>query len=459
MAAKQVNTQQSTYMAPLADALGPMIPFVTPHGGGNDEMTLGFKMGTREPFPFDPPQMMADGRISSMVAIAIADKNHGKTTLAKAVILRLGSISAGGRPTRIFADDHRQNHGVPEYRIMAQKLSCKEIEFEHKLNLFDPGFGLDISDYVAIAIDAYSHGNDGRPLEGHQQFALQIAVDLIFTKYRSYASINLLPVILRSMTIKHVEDYYSKMDAELLADLELEEMPRALQKLAGKLTLDEAEFMRDANIVAERFVRLLKGDFGKKFGGRGSYADAMRQLAVFTVYSGLDDDVIALMQSFIWRVKKHAQQIGDVDFMYNIEVHDENYKLWNYLSYAQAMSDFIKQARAFSVFLLMLTHRLKDYSSVGEPGSKQRQLATNMIDDVAIKFLGRQSKKAASELAEMYDLAPHDEEMLKSLSPGSWGVIIGNEPIVYIDIPLTAIEAEVSASNAAVHSMLDRSKG
>jgi hypothetical protein len=460
MAANRVSTQQSTFTAPLPDALAPMIPFVRPHGGGNDETTLGFYMGTREPFPFDPPQMMADGRIESQVAIAFAKKNHGKTTLAKTLVLRLGGVSAGGRPTRIFADDHRRNNGVPEWRILAHKLGCKEIEFEQKLNLFDPGFGLSTSEYFAIAVDAYSHSNDGRPLVGHQPFALQMAVEKIFTDYRNYACIELLPMILRSQTYEDAQKYYQTMDSELLESLELDEMPPELKQLADRtINLSSREFLNDSNLVAERFARLLKGDFGKKFGGRGSLAKAMSQLAVFTDYSGLDDGVIALMQSFFWRVKKHAQQYRNRDFMYHIEVHDENYKLWNYLSYAQSMSDFIKQARAFETFLMMLTHRPKDYLSVGEPGSKQRQLATNMLDDVSIVFVGRQSKKAALDLAERYDLTPHDVQMLTSLNPGSWGVIIGTEPIVYIDMPLTAIEHEIVASNAAVHSMLDRSKG
>ena len=454
------HPQITTFNSPLEDAAAPLLPFVQPDSGGNDEHYLGLTMRTSEPFSFWPPQMMKDGRIDSMVALILAKKNHGKTALAKNMAVSMGAYSIGGVPFRITADDHRRNNGVPEYEDLAAFYDSRPIKMDDRLNIFDPKFGLTLSEHMETAVDAYKHGNEGKQLVRHQPFALQAAIHKMFTQHEEDASIEVLVVLLLGIDKVDIQNYYDAVITNILAKrLNADVIPAGLiqevEKSRDLSGINWIDFKADATFVAQRFLRLLEGDFGKRFGSNNSIADAMAQDAVIIDQSGMNERTTAFMQSFFWRIKKSGQLRRDARFMYHLEVHDENYKLWNYLSYAVAMSDYIKQIRAHPVFLVMLSHRRRDYYSVGEKGSRQRQLATNMFDDVSMWFYGRQDKKSAVEAGENHSLSTGDVAKLQTLKPGEWGVVIGNEQMEFVQVPLTMQTAKLAASNAAVESMLN----
>lgn len=458
MAAKR-GSQYTGFIGPARDTLSTFIP-ITSSFTGSTAFKIGTVIDTGESFGYDPIGWMQQGRINSKVQCNVANKNHGKTSLMIAIMVRYALFNMGGKEARITVDDVRRNFDMGEYVKTAEFFDSLPIKFDDRLNIFDPEFGFTMSENLETALDAFLYANNGKLPTTDQAFALQVAVSMLFSdEYKGFASMEVLAMILLRMRTSDLTEYLTEnLDDVIMNRLGLiNEMPPALTKLIERpMNVYPEDVLKAATTLGKRFVRLLEGDFGKRFGGTVSIAKRLQQSMALIDYSGLNDKTIAFMQSFFWRVKKSAQTRMDYRYMFHLEGHDENYKFWNFLPYAEAMSEYLKQIRAYMTLVIMNTHRVRDYYSVGIENSRQRQLATNMFGDVGFWFLGKQSKRDAEDLRQLLNLEQHEADRLMDLTVGQWGVKLGNEPVIFIDTYSAYTETleGLSRSNMANENLL-----
>lgn len=476
------GSQSLGFMGSAHDILAAFTAYNSSFAGSNAFM-LGVDMDSGKAFGYDPIGWMHEGRIDSKVQCNIGKKNHGKTSLMIAIMLLYSLYDLGGKDARITVDDIRRNFSTGEYVKIAEKIfGSIPIKFNDPINNFDPSFGFSMSENLETAIEMFMHANNHRMPSVEEIFALQIAVDMMFTEYAFNASPETLARILFSFEKADLDKYmHTNLDQAILDRIKirtLETAPLSLNEPEGSYPTRELNTEEKAKLQAllekpmhvlpeeiistgarlgMSFMRLLKGDFGNRFGGTISLAERMQQDFVLMDYSGMNNQTVALMQSLFWRIKMSAMKRMDRRYMFHLEGHDENYKFWNYLPYAEAMSEYLKQIRAYETLVIMNTHRLRDYYSVGTEKSRERQLATNMFGDVGFWFIGKLNTRDAQDIQALLNLEQNEAERFLTLTTGQWGVKLGDDPVVFIDTSagFTELMEYLTKSNMANENLLN----
>jgi len=475
------GSQSLGFMGSAHDTLATFTPYTSSYTGSNAFM-LGTDMDSGKAFGYDPIGWMHEGLIDSKVQCNIAKKNHGKTSLMIAIMMLYSLYDLGGEDARITVDDIRRNFSTGEYvKIAEQIFGSTPVKFDDPINNFDPAFGFTMSENLETAVEMLMHANSHRIPSVEEIFTLQIAITMMFTEYAFSASPEVLARILFSLNEADTARYMeTNLDQSILDRIEVKTLalePKRVNEPVDsfptrQLTIEEKTTLQSLlqkpmNLLPEEiistgarlgmsFMRLLKGDFGNRFGGAISLAERMQQDFVLMDYSGMNNRTVALMQSLFWRIKMSAMKRMDRRYMFHLEGHDENYKFWNYLPYAEAMSEYLKQIRAYETLVIMNTHRIRDYYSVGAENSRERQLATNMFGDVGFWFIGKLNVRDAQDIQTLLNLEQNEAERFLTLTTGQWGVKLGNEPVVFIDTTagFTELLASLTRSNMANDNLL-----
>jgi type IV secretory pathway VirB4 component len=255
--------------------------------------------------------------------------------------------------------------------------------------------------------------------------------------------------------------YMHENNEKIPAELGIEKMPEKLKDLIarGKTNVIYEEILKDAGHNYQRIDRILEGEFGKVFGGTQSIARKLQQRVVVKDYSGLNITSVALMQQFMWRLRNSAQLRGDRRFMFQVSVHDENYKMMRVEGYPEALTDAMKQGRGNDELIILASHRIRDYWSVGGPESLQRQMATNIFSDIDLLIVGKQNKKDLNDLETLVEITQLERNVIMAQTRGQFAVKIGTEPWFFIetDSTFTEIKERITRSNGALENALNRS--
>lgn len=475
------GSQSLGFMGSAHDTLATFTPYKSSFAGSNAFM-LGVDMDSGKAFGYDPIGWMHEGRIDSKVQCNLAKKNHGKTSLMIAIMMLYALYDLGGEDARITVDDIRRNFSMGEYVKIAEKVfGSVPVKFDDPINNFDPAFGFTMSENLETAVEMLMHANNHRIPSVEEIFTLQIAVAMMFEEYAFTASPETLTRILFGIEEADIVKYMDvnlnstildKIKTKTLATAQSDSNEAQASVPTRELTVEEksklqALLNKPMNILPDEiistgarlgmsFMRLLKGDFGNRFGGDISLAERMQQDFVLMDYSGMNNKTVALMQSLFWRIKMSAMKRMDRRYMFHLEGHDENYKFWNYLPYAEAMSEYLKQIRAYETLVIMNTHRLRDYYSVGSENSRERQLATNMFGDVGFWFIGKLNSRDAQDVKTLLNLEQNEAERFLTLTTGQWGVKLGDDPVVFVDTTAgyTELMEYLTRSNMANENLL-----
>lgn len=427
-------------------------PTYTTGGATQQSIPLFVNADTGEPEDYDPAELKATGRVRSPVLCVLGEIGHGKTatSIAVAARYRLRRAGKGGkRRMSMSIYDIRRNNARPEYKKLCDYLGIKQVPLsDFRLNMLAADLGMkphELLLMVARSLQLELH----RKLSTHEMKSLRHALKLLLEYFKDEADMAALMACLRRLKESVILRYESEIEqgaggkhAERLA-----KMDRALGYKA-KLS---SGLLKAAYELADTLENLLDGVYGEMFGGDHSLASIMKAnkgLVVFD-FSELTEEALTQVMAMMWQVKTSAMRRGDHDLYYDIEVHDENHKFWRNLEYARAMYTFLKQIRSTSTFVILNTHRLRDYESVGAVGSEQYQLATNMIEDIDMWLLGRHTPTAAKDTQKHLDLTDEETERLPELERGVWGLKIGREPIRWVAVDLTEVEEDLTFSDDA----------
>lgn len=433
-------------------------PAVTPGGGQKRGILHLVDANTNEPFALDIWDLKAQGRCGTVMGV-LGKRGHGKTATNIFIAKRMRMRRAGRRSKRrlsVSINDHRRNNARPEYLKFCQYIGVEEIPLAHyQLNILDPELKLTTAERLEMLVNSFEYELK-RPLTTDEVKALRYGLKMLYEWFPAEANMGLLMFCLRRLNnqgdIGNVQQYQGGVELQQSRNyLHDEDFRQRLAQLDGLKPRYSPRLLDAAIELADAIENMLDGEYGEMFGGKHSLADIMqvhRGMAAFD-FSELSDDALTQILSVMWRVKTSAMRRGDHNLYYDIEIHDENYELWKNLVYARAMHKFLKQVRSTSTFVILSTHRLRDYETVGPEGSEQYKLATNMIDDIDLWLLGRHTRRAAEDTARHLDLTDEEKELLLGLNPGTWGLKIGSEPMRLVRVDLTPVETELTASDDA----------
>lgn len=135
------------------------------------------------------------------------------------------------------------------------------------------------------------------------------------------------------------------MLARLLLDVNVED---ALSYLgcAGSTRLHHLEEAR-LLVAASREVAAMVRDLSELgcLGDTVSVEQAMKAQVFAPDFTDLTDEETIILQMYLWRIRMHAIAVHDEDLFFNVEIHDENYKMTRYAVYTQGMMDFESDPR------------------------------------------------------------------------------------------------------------------
>ena len=460
----------------IIDQSPPFMPATTTGGAQERGLPIFRDTNTREPEPFDPWNLKKEGRINSTVMATLAEKGHGKTTTNIVIATRLGARRAGTDKMRLTTDDHRRDDGTPEYEDLTKFFGTEQINLaEYQLNILDMAMGMKAHQQLGT-LKACLEYTIGRKLKVPEAEALRYGLKKVRKLFPKDAELGLLSLALRNLGMgdvvgfqadiigslaqrhgnspefrKLVEEGAPKEKGDAGNDDQMSLFGPSLSKKAKKPQFGrQTKGLLDAAAeLASMIEELIDGEYGQIFGGQHSLVEAMSQRMVAFDYSGLSEEAIMLMQTLMWEWKTAALVNKDKRFQFDIEIHDENYTMWQYPVYARAMHKYLKQIRSYGTFVIMSTHRLADYRTVGKKSSREYQLANNMLSDVGIWLIGKLDRMAAEEAGKRLRLSETEVEQIQGLTKGNWGLKIGSEAIRWVTVDLTPDEIEISASDGA----------
>lgn len=435
----------------VVDQIIPLVPNIRVGSGQADGIPMFKDIFTGQYEAFDPWNLMAEDEINSTVMSIYGDKTHGKTTTAIAMAERFGGRRAGNRRIRITGDVHRVNDDIPEMDRLAKFYDTELIDLSsYELNLLDMAMGMKFSQQLGMVRRCLQHVFE-KKFSVAEREALRIALKKVRKLFPESANLKLLAFVLRTM----VDDDFIEVQRALHAQLQQEHgNDAAFSELSQNFLGHEQRKLtpgvkRACLHLASQIEELLDGEYRGIFGGKNSLKEVLSRRCVLFDYSSLSDEAIVLVQAMIWEWRAAALTNRDMRFHFDIDIHDENHKMWQFEVYAVAMSKYLKQARSYGTFIILITHRMQDYRTVGKTSSRVHQLATNMTGDIDMALIGHLDHKAAKEVAKRYNLSPMETEVITQQSRGRWALVVGTQRARFVELVLEPHELEDSYSNKA----------
>lgn len=489
MSSERIVTATRGTVGSARETLVAYDPHRSNYPGGDDSAVVG-KVSDGRLFSFTDKLWMSLGIISSRVVLILGQKNHRKTTTAMnlATVLSCNRMPDGSYP-HVYADGIRMKGTQMEYDPLAYLLDSVPVELRERLNPFDDEFSFTFGQHETNALGLIQSSKEGIPATSEQEYLLRVSLHIMFKAFGRTKGIEVLAKIVQTLSVLDIKEYENDtLDAAIrdiaeqvseeektAAQAEIdqllargmvevpvetslsedgEEEPEDVQtKLVSihELRNDETKLGEATQELSRIITRVLFGDFDQRFGGQKSFAKLMSQRAVVFNMSGMSDQTMAFIQGFIWRLKHEAHRRGDKRFIFQVQIHDENYKLWNDPVFAREMSDYLKQIRSYDTTLIMVSHRMRDYFSVGTKDSPERQKATNMFGDIPIWFVGKLAESDAQDVINYHNLDPTWRDVITTLQPGVFLALIGDWDPFTVDFNAFTTDQllEISYSNMA----------
>ncbi len=415
-------------------------------------MPVFFDDDTGEPVLLDPWLLKKEGRIGAPAMIELAKRGHGKTSNNMHMVLTFSARKGyDGGVFRASGDDHRGDDGRPEYELLAHTLGVEEVPLAtYQLNCLDMAMGMKYEQQLGMLKELLKHVFGNKMSSKHAE-PLRYALLIVRRDFPKDAELGLLAMVLRTIGDDDARELLAKSRSNL--DERHADNPK-YQALKARTVHISKKFQESALELAAMIEELLDGEYGGILGGQSSLSEVLQRRFVIFDYSGLSDEAVMLVQAMMWYWRAAAIANRDFRFRFDMEFHDENYKMWAFPVYAKAMHRYLKQLRSYSTFVILSTHRFADYETVGSKNSKLYKLAMNSIREIDMFLIGQLDSVSAEEAGQILRLTSEEVSHIQRLKVGHWGLKIGSEPIVWVRTELTDDLKKTTFSDEANERML-----
>lgn len=455
-------------------------PFRAPAHFVDSGMPFGIDMRTGQIVMFDPWILKAKKIIHSMIFLILGQKDFGKSTLMKVLVLRLMALQAElddegyPVPMRSRMHDRKREEEAGELKPITDFLVGQTVELNRRgfINLFDPDLVLDDqgkiseADLLEIAVNSAEY-DLGHLLNGFQPLSLQVGVHKMTKDERWKFSPERLSQLVRTLTKDDVTAYFADTDRAVDKML-LSRDPRREQQFveqtqlttsdAGLNFIDERDFQRDASIMAATLNRILQGDYGRIFGGTNSLRDMLGGEAVTFDWNGVNPKARGLLEAMLQKWQAIAADRNEKALIPHINIADEGAEGAKSLMWMRFRVENIIKSRAYATADFEAAQNELQILNAGEAGSEVRALGQQVSVGTGGRFITRQeaSNTDALELLSKQGLSDGDLHLSTELDIGCFLLLFGKRPAVPCQLIITETESRLVETNSATASMTQR---
>lgn len=436
------------------ELLGPFNPFQIIRTPSEQGIPFGIQENGL-PFYVDLHYWMTLNLIGGTSVQFLGDRDSGKTAAAQVFAARNSALKAvDGIRRRVSVDDTRRNAGVPEYKAFAEGLGGRHIDLaKYRINFLDPKMGMNATEQHGV-IRAMGETISHRELSLNERVALMVGLHVMNIEAANHASPNLLQPIMSTLGLSDYEHYVRSRNDQTLQGIGNAAIQEKLrQRLSGKLNMTANQFRQACESISEMMLLLLE-EYGGIFGGTNSLYDILSDPVVALDFTELDDDTIPLVEMLLWMWRNAAVRRHDHNLMAHIELHDENWKRWESLTYGRNMVNHLKKIRGSGAAIIKIMHRPSDVDQVGEIGSRQHSLAMTGLRETDVWFIGKTQHSDFDSLSRFVRLPKRYLDMLPTLGKGDFIVKIGELMSPFrMHLDLMAHERGFTQTNQASRAM------
>jgi hypothetical protein len=383
--------------------------------------------------------------VKAPVYLNTGDLGRGKSTLNKAVMLRMGGRM--GRPLgdgeyapmRIRVHDRKRETGEPEYGLVVKHLHGRIVKLKKHggINLFDPAMGMSEDDIISTATNIVEMISGISPLPRHQRLAIKVGVWKMLREKHDEVRPEVLEAKMMALTTNDVHEYFVKKNPYY----EGNHIPESL-------------FYEDSTTAASHLGEVHGGVYGGMFAGDGSIRDILSDYVVLLDWTGVSEEAKTLLSAMIWNWEDIALENGDEDILPDLEFKDEEHEALKNLVYARYMSSRLKKKRADRGMIMITTQYDTDLTMAGEPGSEIRKLCEGISNTIGGRFIARQpDKKFILDYYRELGFSELDVRAIPKLRRGNFFFHAQNFAPLPFRLDLTPIEKELVKTQAANRSM------
>jgi hypothetical protein len=398
-------------------------------------------------------------------------KDAGKSTFFKTYIPRLLGYQAWDAndqltPMRARINSRKSEDGVAEFEALTRGLYSPvyNLGVRGNINLF--GLFSDEADLIEIATNIAQEVNGGR-LGSDVTTAIMVAIDKMIQErpYGPYSE-GILEAKLRRLTVQDFDDfnlnYASRVYSELKeSTLRNPALPDQIELSNMTLTAGEDD-LRAAKKAADLFGILIRGDFGRIFGGGNSLFDVLSEQVVTLSWDNVPIKAMPILEAVFMKAEANAA-INEKRFL---KIGDDPKKWLDLDLIVPHVIASDEEASATSLFHLRMeafnqnTSRksrtarfraLQYYTQVtkaGDVDTEMRNLADQVDRGVGARILFRQpNDKVFLDRYRELGMAEPDVQQLPHLRQGQAMLWIEHKPPTYFNLVVTEAEQEYIGTN------------
>lgn len=442
-------------------------PFVTPRHPQAEGIPLGYELRTGKIVMFYPWTLPTHSTTFQIEG----EKNSGKSTFMKVILPRLLCLQAAdayGNRTKMRGriNSRKSEQGVAEFAPLADALATPiyDIAAEGAINLF--GLFSQEADIVELAIDIVEEVSGQKPAP-HVAIALMVAVQSIMASKHVVITPELLEIRLRSLTIVNFQHYHDNTRANLYEDYR--ELLGAQPSLASDLGLLETareerrDYIAAAQMAADCFSQLIRGNYGGAFGGKNSLYDVLSEQVVALNWENLPDNAQTILEAVLMKAEASAivqskRMIGGERDLSRIIPHinlsDEEGGEMKSVMHARATANRQNKSRAYPTAEFRAVQYYSQVTKAGSAGSELRSLAEEIENGVGCRIIFRQPNDVDFlQRFSRLGMSDTDVAILPHLQTGQAMLWLRDHPPLVFQTVLTPSELPLVQSNSARSAM------
>ncbi|GEM_PF-1630372 len=411
------------------------------------------------------------GLLNGLYALVDGERESGKSTFLKCMILRSGSLQAGldqfGYPNlyRMQLFESRNEAGAPEYEPVTKNMggvTISPVQQKIKLNPYDPS----ASDEASMLRDSVDLAEiiQGAPLTGLAPFVHQLAVRKMLRELPGLGSPQLYAQVLATTTGEDGNQYFKENADDLRKNLKTaaDSNPQLAAKLHNLLDLrtrlDEEELAREVTRQAAIMSQLTNGEYGVLFSGDGTPFSEILGLPFVSIDRlGMSPKLRVMFDSQYWNKQTWAITHNQKEHIPHASFGDEDQDNYLFPAYLRAFDEYIRKIRSFHTWVWRATQYSSRLTKIGEASSEARELAQTIDLGVSIRCVFRQPEND-DVLHHLTQLGFTDKEAAESTHypQGCFALLVGKLPPIFVEHYVTEPEKPLIKTNLANDAMLER---
>lgn len=443
-------------------------PWIAPAHYQTTGIPLGFDLRTGKVVVFNPWSLPTHSTTFGIEG----EKNSGKSTFLKTVVGRLMGLQgkdAYDNPClmRGRINSRKSEQGVAEFGKLSDALYSPVYDLgETSINLF--GLLKSEADLIEVTIMIAQEINKG-PIGVDIALAYMVGIRNMLRDAPEVVSPPVLEVILRNLTLRDFIEYHQTNNNELHQQFEEELLLRPnlkeqLQINNYDTTVDQSN-LDAAKTAANLLGQLLRGDYGRSFGGKNNLYDVLSQQLTTLNWETMPENARNILEAVLMKAEASAivrakngtgSGLDLSTIIPHVNMSDEEGGAMKSPMHARFMADRQNKSRAYPTADFRAVQYYSQVTKAGDADSAMRGLAEEIELGVGCRFIFRQPDDTTFlERFSRLGMSDPDVAFLPKLGQGQAVIWLRDHTPLYYQHVVTAPELPLIQTNSQRQSMVN----